>query len=129
MISTPDILGPLLNHGDSFVIIQNGVGVEGELRRQLPAATIISCCTWVGTAIVENGRLLTQYGIVGISSPWRSSCLTELQEHIALGIYPPPGGKPEEESLKLMTDLLLNGGVRPEPEPDIVAQRWRKLMW
>jgi len=64
--STPDLLGPLLNHADSFVIIQNGVGVEEELRRRLPAAMIISCRTWVGAAIVENGSWLTQYGVVGI---------------------------------------------------------------
>ena len=68
MISTPDILGPLLSLSDSFVLIQNGVGVEGALRRQLPAATIISGCAWVDASIVEKGRLLTQYGAVGILS-------------------------------------------------------------
>ena len=65
MISTPDVLGPLLNNGDSFVLIQNGVGVERALRRQLPTATIISGCTFIAATIVEKGRLLTQYGTVG----------------------------------------------------------------
>lgn len=65
-MSTPDVLGPLLNHGDSFVLIQNGVGVEGALRRQLPTATIISGCAWIDATIVEEGRLLTQYAEVGV---------------------------------------------------------------
>jgi hypothetical protein len=58
-----------------------------------------------------------------------SSHLTELQERITLGVHPIPDGKPEEESLKLLTDLLLKGGANPEPESDIVAQRWRKVLW
>ena len=66
MISTPDLLGPLLNRGDSFVLIQNGVGIEGALRRKLPTTTIISGCAWVDATIVEEGRLLTQYDAVGI---------------------------------------------------------------
>ena len=53
-----------------------------------------------------------------------------LQEHISLGVYPPPPeGKPEDESLKLMTDVLLKAGMRAEQESDIVAQRWRKVLW
>jgi hypothetical protein len=55
--------------------------------------------------------------------------LTELQERIILGVHPLPDGKPEEESLKLLVDLLLEGGAEPEPESDIVAQRWRKVLW
>jgi hypothetical protein len=48
-------------------LIQNGVEVEGALRRKLPTATIISGCAWVDATMVENGRLLTQYGPVGVS--------------------------------------------------------------
>ena len=57
-----------------------------------------------------------------------SSHLTELQERITLGVHPIPDENPEE-SLKLLTDLLLKGGANPEPESDIVAQRWRKVLW
>jgi len=113
VITTPDILGPLLNHGDSFVLIQNGVGVERALRLQLPTATIISGCAWIDATIVEKGRLLTHYG----------------NEHLTVGVHALPDGKLEEESLKLLTDLLLKGGTKPEPESDIVAQRWRKVLW
>ena len=55
--------------------------------------------------------------------------LTGLQEKLTLGVHPPPDGRPEEESLKTLTDLLLKGGTKPEPESDIVAQRWRKVLW
>ena len=51
------------------------------------------------------------------------------QEHLTLGVHPIPDGKSEEESLKLLTDLFLKGGTTPEPESDIVAQRWRKVLW
>jgi len=113
IMSTPDLLGPLLNHGDSFVLIQNGVGIEGALRRKLPNVTIISGCAWVDSTIVGKGRLLAQYG----------------SEYLTLGTHPVPEGKPEEESLKLLTDLLLKGGTTPMPESDIVAHRWRKVLW
>ena len=129
MISTPDILGPLLNHSDSFVLIQNGVGVEGALRRRLPTATIISGCSWIDATIAEKGRLLTQYGTVGILFSAAFFLLNERQERLTMGVHPLPDGKPEEKSLELLTDLLLKGGTKPEPESDIVAQRWRKLLW
>jgi len=105
-ISTPDLLGLLLNHGD------NGVGVEEALQHRLPTATIISGCSWADVTVVENGRSLTQYG----------------RDRFTLGTHL-PDRKPEEESLRLLTDLLLKGGAKPEPELDIVAQRWRKVLW
>ena len=55
--------------------------------------------------------------------------MTELQERIILGVHALPNGKSEEESLKLFVDLLLEGGAKPELESDIVAQRWRKVLW
>ena len=55
--------------------------------------------------------------------------MTNLQGHITLGIHPLPDGESEEESLKLLTDLLLRGGGEPKPESDIVAQRWKKVLW
>jgi len=113
VISTPDLLGPLVDHSRSFVLIQNGVGIEGALRHRLPTATIISGCAWIGAVIEDKGRLLTQYG----------------DEQLALGVHPLPDGGSEEESLRLLTDLLLKGGAKPRPESDIVAQRWRKLLW
>lgn len=113
VIPTPDLLGPLLDRSDSFVLIQNGIGIEAALRRKLPAATIISGCAWIDATIVDNGRLLTHYG----------------REFLVLGTHPTPDGRHEEESLKLLTDLLLKGGVKPLPESDIVAQRWRKVLW
>lgn len=129
MISTPDLLGSLLNHSDSFVLVQNGVGIEGALRLRLPTATIISGCAWIDATIVEEGRLLTQYGPVGILFSATFFLLNERQEHLTLGVHPLPDGNPEEESLKLLSGLLLKGGTKPEPESDIVAQRWRKVLW
>ena len=55
--------------------------------------------------------------------------LTRLQEKLTLGLHPPPDGRPEEESLKTLIDLFLKGGTNPEAESDIVAQRWRKVLW
>jgi len=113
VITTPDLLGPLLDHGDAFVLIQNGVGIEKALRQRLPTATIISGCSWICSAILDKGKLMIQYGV----------------EKMILGVHPLPDGEPEEESLKLFIDILLKGGTKPEPETDIVAQRWRKALW
>lgn len=67
MTSTPELLGPLLSHGDAFVLIQNGLGVERELRRELPTTTIISGCAWILSTTVEKGRSLQQRGTVGVA--------------------------------------------------------------
>ena len=129
MISTPNLLGPLLGHGDCFVLIQNGVGVERELRSRLPTTTIVSGCAWIISTIIEKGRTLEQRGPVGAIFAWLSSSLTRLQERIALGVHPLPNGGSGEESLRLLTDVLLQGGATPEPQPNIVAERWRKVLW
>jgi len=93
VISTPDLLGPLLDCGNSFVLIQNGVGIEGALRRQLPAATIISGCAWIDATIVEKGRLLTQYGGVGIPSGGTFLLPDQAAGAPYLGSSPPPWWK------------------------------------
>ena len=54
---------------------------------------------------------------------------TVSQEYTILGTYPLPDGKPEEQSLRLLTDLLLKGGTKPEIKSDVVTQRWRKVLW
>ena len=66
MISAPDLLGPLVGCGDSFVLIQNGVGVERELQCKLPTTPIISGCAWILATTVDKGRSLKQFGPVGI---------------------------------------------------------------
>ena len=121
----------MVDHGDSFVLIQNGVGVEKALRGKLPTATIISGCSWVDATVVEGGTLLTQYGPVGVS--FGTALVPVLfiipQEHLTLGTHPIQDGTSEGESLKLLAELLLKGGTKPEPESDIEAHRWRKVLW
>jgi ketopantoate reductase len=55
--------------------------------------------------------------------------LIRIQELLTLGVHPLSDGKQDEESLRLLTDIFLKGGANPEPESDIVAQRWKKVLW
>lgn len=65
LISTAEVLGPLLKCTDTFVLIQNGIGVELGLRETVGTdATIISACAWVDATIVDGGTKLTHGRLV-----------------------------------------------------------------
>lgn len=64
VITTPDLLGPLVDKSDAFVLIQNGVGIESDLQKRVPDIPIISACAWVDATVVDAGRRLTQHGKV-----------------------------------------------------------------
>ena len=58
VITTSRILGPLLAHTSTFVLVQNGIGVHEELRGAVPSATIISACAWVDATAVDGGNVI-----------------------------------------------------------------------
>jgi hypothetical protein len=58
------------------------------------------------------------------------------QEELTLGFHHPPPGKSSrfsdiaaQESLDLICQLFITGGGTAVPESDIVAQRWKKVLW
>lgn len=121
VIKTSEILAPLisplLSSNTVFLLIQNGVGIEDDLREALQSRgftnTIMSACAWVDVTMVDAGRKVTQYGT----------------ERLTIG-YHQPHADSAQAALDQITKLLSEGGCTPEPVGgDIDVARWRKVLW
>lgn len=60
MITTPQLLQPLLAHANAFVLIQNGIGIEKDLQAAAPRAVVLSGCAWIDSTTVDGGRTVRQ---------------------------------------------------------------------
>ncbi|KAG8846060.1 hypothetical protein FRB91_001215 [Serendipita sp. 411] len=120
---TPNLLGPLLQKTKSFVLIQNGIGIECDLQRASPKATVISGCAWIDCTLVDNYRTLRHGGlnklVIGAHLPLSSNGQATLDELKEDG----------EKSLRLLCDTFHKGGFEPTETGNIVAERWRKNLW
>lgn len=63
--TTPQVLGPLLARSRSFVLIQNGIGIELDLQHAVPSAVVMSGCAWIDATVVDQGRTLRHGPLVG----------------------------------------------------------------
>ncbi|KAI0667728.1 ketopantoate reductase PanE/ApbA C terminal-domain-containing protein [Trametes maxima] len=133
IVTTPTLLFPLLNklpEGSSpsndpttFVLLQNGIGIEDDLQAALAKidapSTIISGCCWVDTTLVDDGRRVIQHG----------------NERLVLGYHQPPKAasadfsNTAQRSLDTLCDLLRTAGGNVESAPDVDIARWRKVLW
>lgn len=71
VLPTPKLLGPLLQHSRSFILIQNGIDIHQDLQNAAPDATIISGCAWIDTTAVDGGRRVVHSSMV--SAPFSPS--------------------------------------------------------
>jgi 2-dehydropantoate 2-reductase len=76
VITTPQLIKPLLNNTSTFVLIQNGVGIELDLQRSMPSATIISACAWIDSTTLDGGRKVYQTDRVSTRGSRHSQGLT-----------------------------------------------------
>ncbi|KAI9164079.1 LOW QUALITY PROTEIN: Oxidoreductase AFT12-1 [Paramyrothecium foliicola] len=98
----------------TIVIIQNGVGNEEPFRQAFPAATILSCVTWVGARQSKPGFIEhTQ------------------SEDMQMGSFPNKVNDPALEAKRLQdfADLLTVGETIFQVVPNIQVQRWEKVVW
>ena len=112
--STADLVRPLVAGGAAVVLMQNGLGVEDAVATALPDATVLGamcfmCSNKVGPAHVRH----LDYGAVtvGEHTPNR---------HAGAGITPTVAA--------FVTDLT-DAGVVARAIPNLIAGRWRKLVW
>ena len=64
--TTPEVLGPLINKSNTFILLQNGVGIEQDLRNAVPNATIISGCAWIDATAVDGGKRVDHFSLVSM---------------------------------------------------------------
>lgn len=130
VITTPTLLAPFIqalafsrNDATSFVLLQNGIGIDDDLQAALedtPAKTaVISGCAWVDVTAIDGGRKITQFGT----------------ERLVLGCHASPSSSekfPSDfggQSLQVLCNALTSAGVIAVAANDIEIARWRKVLW
>ncbi|KAF8518144.1 6-phosphogluconate dehydrogenase C-terminal domain-like protein [Hysterangium stoloniferum] len=119
VITTPKLLGPLLSCSSTFLLIQNGIGINEDLQKATPNAAVLSTCAWVDASVVDGGRAVKHGGV----------------DRLVLGIHWPktevdPKYKAfAQERLNLITGALKLGGSEATTTDYIDALRWEKNIW
>ncbi|KIJ55456.1 hypothetical protein M422DRAFT_63516 [Sphaerobolus stellatus SS14] len=116
LISTAELLGPLLSCTSTIVLIQNGIGIHEDIQAAAPDATIISAATWTTSTVVEGGAVI-RHG---------------KSDRLVFGIHSP--GKPLDDTAKAiaqsrlekLTDILKAAGCAAETTSDIELFKWQK---
>lgn len=98
----------------TFVVLQNGLGIEEELEQIADKGRVLGGCCFLGSNKVGPGEIHhLGYGHITLGWPSRESAAAAQNPSL-----------PEQ----LQVDFSL-AGVNLELIPDLVAARWRKLMW
>lgn len=125
VITTPTLLAPLIqglskDDSTSFVLLQNGIGIDDDLQEALEdlyaKTAVISGCAWVDVTALDGGRTVTQFGT----------------ERLVLGCHAGRHSPPSEfgkQSLQTFCDILRSAGATAVAADDIDVARWRKVLW
>ena len=49
---------------NTFILLQNGIGIERDLRAAAPEAVIISGCAWIDATAVDGGKRIEHFSVV-----------------------------------------------------------------
>lgn len=102
------ILPTLTAKGGSVVLVQNGMGMEESLLETFPDLSLAGALAFICSSKVGPGHILhSDYGKLSLG--WKQ--------------LPKPG------LLEQVCDDLSTAGVSNEVVPDLMAARWRKLVW
>lgn len=107
-VSVPDLIKSAVFPETTIVLLQNGIEIENETAEAFPDNEIISCLAFIcvsrtGPAIIDH----QDYG------------------RIVIGKYP----EGISEKTVNLASLFSSSGVNCEIDENIVAARWKKLVW
>ena len=107
-INIPDMIRKKVSPLTSIVLLQNGIDIEEPVASAFPENELISAIAFISVSRPEYGTIdHKDYG------------------SIRIGRYP----SGVSDKIELLAGLFKKGGVPCEIENDIIAARWRKLMW
>lgn len=108
------LVAPLAAAGATVVLMQNGLGIEDRLAADLPGTTVLGAMCFMCSNRIAPGHIRhLDYGAVTVG------------EH-APG---EPAGAGLTGAVTAFADDLAAAGVTARPIPDLMAGRWRKLVW
>ena len=107
-ISVPDLIKEAVYPDTSIVLLQNGLEIENETAAAFPDNEIISCLAFICVSRTGPGMVEHQdYG------------------RLVIGRYP----EGSSEKTERLASMLRESGVNCEVDSNIIAARWRKLVW
>lgn len=107
-IDSVSIIKEAVSENTAIVILQNGINVEESIAASFPENEIISALAFICVTRIAHGIVDHQD-----------------QGRLTLGTYP-SGISSKVEKL---TEIFQNGGITADGVEDVIAARWRKLMW
>lgn len=103
----PTLLQNVANEHTIVILIQNGIGVEEDVQRQLPHLQLVAGLAFICTAKVAPGHINHQcYGQINLAN---YSCK-------------------EEERLQLIAEQFTQAGI-PAAQVEYHEARWKKAVW
>jgi len=107
-VNTAEIIRDAVGPDTAIILIQNGIGIDEPVAASFPRNEVISAVAFIAVSRTGPGRILhADYG------------------RLVLGRFP-SGTSPRVGRL---ADLFQAAGVPCEVTEDIIAARWRKLVW
>ncbi len=107
-IDLPSLIKDAVKPLTSIVLLQNGIDVEKDIKAAFPGNEIISALAFVCVSRKSYGDVDHQdYG------------------RLVLGTY--PSGVSEKASI--LAEIFKESGVPVETAEDVIAARWKKLLW
>jgi 2-dehydropantoate 2-reductase len=107
-IDVPGIIKAGISPKTSIMLLQNGVDIEGNIAAAFPKNEIIGGLAFICVSRSDYGEVVHQdFG------------------RIVIGRYP----SGESEKVDLISKLLIRAGVPCEKDRDVIAARWKKLVW
>lgn len=107
-ISIPSLIGSKVSPRTAIVLLQNGIDIEGPVSEAFPGNEIISAIAFISVSRPEFGLIVHKdFG------------------RLIIGNY--PSGASDRTAV--LAEMFHQAGVRCDIDQDIIAARWRKLMW
>ena len=108
------LVAPLASAGATVVLMQNGLGIEERIVTDLPGTTVLGGMCFMCSNRVAPGHIRhLDYGAVTIGEH-------APDEQAGAGVT---------AAVTALADDLSAAGVVTRPIPNLVAGRWRKLVW
>ena len=102
----PELLRPIVHQNSIVILIQNGIGLEEDLQKELPGLQIVAGLAFICSAKVGAGHISHQcYGSINLGN---YSC--------------------QQEKFEVLLQDMTDAGIQAAEVPYLEA-RWKKAVW
>lgn len=118
------MLRPVLKPDSVVVMIQNGLGMEERLSKELPGVAIIGATAFICTFKTAPGHIRhAAYGELTLAPFRKKTCEASAEKEGEMM------AEVSNDTLNMITSDMESAGIPCHIEPDIALMRWKKLVW